>query len=359
MTPRHVGHIWQLDALRGVAASYVVLYHSNWFRHTKVGAVFSVGPEAVILFFVLSGFVISYATENRREPLPFKDYFVRRFLRIFPLFLMALAAAYAGQCVAAGTRVPIESGRLLGNILMLQDVALLKAGTWVDTYKENHALWSLSYEWWFYMLFALALVAMRGRRTGQRYVVFVLSLSAAVSYQIVPTFAALVLAYWFIWWCGVELSREFQEHGTVTFRRQWLGVAGTSAIAAVWAGATAVHLARHRPLVLGFEPVLELRHFAAAVVVLLATLAYAARPVAVLNYVLRPFLPIGQLSYALYILHQPVLHLPGGSTARLVGLIALLPACYLSECVAQPWINRLARPSARPGLPAGTATPAT
>jgi peptidoglycan/LPS O-acetylase OafA/YrhL len=84
--------LWQLDAIRGAAAAYVVVYHARCFAQTSIAPMMSFGPEAVILFFLLSGFVISYSSERRLcEPGGVRSYLVHRFRRIYPLFLVALA----------------------------------------------------------------------------------------------------------------------------------------------------------------------------------------------------------------------------------------------------------------------------
>jgi peptidoglycan/LPS O-acetylase OafA/YrhL len=79
-------HLDKLDAIRGFAAVYVVFYH--FFGQAKLlpniveKVIFSFGQEAVILFFLLSGFVI-YVSVERSSKITFSSYFIKRFIRIY------------------------------------------------------------------------------------------------------------------------------------------------------------------------------------------------------------------------------------------------------------------------------------
>jgi peptidoglycan/LPS O-acetylase OafA/YrhL len=83
----------RLEALRGVAAVYVLLHHIIRARlgieKGLLGLLFSFGQEAVILFFLLSGFVIFYSFSTGRDQ-SFGSYFRRRWLRIYPIFFVSL-----------------------------------------------------------------------------------------------------------------------------------------------------------------------------------------------------------------------------------------------------------------------------
>ena len=61
----------RLEALRGFAALYVVFFHilpqKIYLLGLDIGALFRFGPEAVIVFFVLSGFVIKYTYEKSKD----------------------------------------------------------------------------------------------------------------------------------------------------------------------------------------------------------------------------------------------------------------------------------------------------
>ncbi|WP_080779918.1 acyltransferase family protein [Chryseobacterium phocaeense] len=83
-------HYEILDGLRGVAAIMVVFFHvleifSNG-DHTK--QMINHGYLAVDFFFMLSGFVISYAYDNRWDTMTLKDFFIRRLVRLQPMIIV-------------------------------------------------------------------------------------------------------------------------------------------------------------------------------------------------------------------------------------------------------------------------------
>src|SRR5258705_7828485 len=86
-----------LTGLRAVAALWVLIFHSN-FRNLPhmpgfVGSIIGSGYAAVSLFFVLSGFILTYNSLPRdRSQQPFKTpdrYIVARFARIYPAYIFA------------------------------------------------------------------------------------------------------------------------------------------------------------------------------------------------------------------------------------------------------------------------------
>lgn len=83
-------HYEILDGLRGVAAIMVVFFHvleifSNG-DHTK--QMINHGYLAVDFFFMLSGYVISYAYDNRWDTMTLKDFFIRRLVRLQPMIIV-------------------------------------------------------------------------------------------------------------------------------------------------------------------------------------------------------------------------------------------------------------------------------
>ena len=80
-----------LDGLRGAAALMVVWYHVfEGFAFAEGSAidVFNHGYLAVDFFFMLSGFVISYAYDDRWNKMSMGDFFKRRLVRLHPMIVM-------------------------------------------------------------------------------------------------------------------------------------------------------------------------------------------------------------------------------------------------------------------------------
>lgn len=136
--------------LRGFAAAYVFAGHLLLARLPQGfgGARFllSFGQEAVMVFFLLSGFVIFHSTHQHRDK-SFAGYFYRRWKRIYPIFLLALGLAWLVAWVSSGVKPAVSGRELAGNLLMLQDFGFAKPGVWVTPFLGNLPLWSLSYEW--------------------------------------------------------------------------------------------------------------------------------------------------------------------------------------------------------------------
>ncbi|MFC8685096.1 acyltransferase family protein [Brevibacillus porteri] len=93
----------ELDSLRGLAAISVFLSHMYLiFQETLVSKLifkfgflraFIAGTEAVMLFFILSGFVLSIPFYTKR-PFDYGTYVIRRFSRIYIPYIVAIAGAY-------------------------------------------------------------------------------------------------------------------------------------------------------------------------------------------------------------------------------------------------------------------------
>jgi len=85
-------HFQILDALRGVAAIVVVLFHvleiySNG-DHTK--QLINHGYLAVDFFFMLSGYVMAHAYDDRWDFMTLKDFFKRRLIRLHPMIILGM-----------------------------------------------------------------------------------------------------------------------------------------------------------------------------------------------------------------------------------------------------------------------------
>ena len=87
----------ELDGLRGLAVLGVIFYHCHpRFVGTPLHYASLWGWAGVNLFFVLSGFLItSILLESREKPHYFRNFYGRRALRIWPVYLLVLAIVYA------------------------------------------------------------------------------------------------------------------------------------------------------------------------------------------------------------------------------------------------------------------------
>ena len=337
----------ELESLRGFAAVYVFLHHLGLAPDAGFGRLLHFGQEAVILFFLLSGFVIYYATSSsNRERVPVSTYLIHRTRRIFPLLLVALAAAYFATALNAGGLPDPRWRNLLENLLMTQDVARLKRGVFADTYYGDTALWSLSYEWWFYMLFIpLELLRPIGIRLRIGIVVAV-AIGGVVTYQWHPNQASLFAGYFIIWWLGVEAAREYRERATVTLDRQWLMYGGLLLCALFWTLPVILDIVAGVHLSPGLDPVLQARHFLAAEVIVGIAFLWRHAGLRCFRYTLGPFRVLAPISYSIYLLHIPVLvaldhwRFTSPILRAITAFLILVPVGYLLEVKLQRAINR-------------------
>ncbi|GAA4494353.1 hypothetical protein GCM10023172_04310 [Hymenobacter ginsengisoli] len=143
-----------LEALRGVAALLVALGHAiaagpvfdPHFRPSGVWQYAPPGHLAVLVFFLLSGYVIGLTNpaplatgEARRR------YLRKRIVRLYPLYILALGAT---GILAAAYHKPFSVSEWEGYLVFLQGLAVA-----VPSY--NQPIWSLPYEMAYYLLFML------------------------------------------------------------------------------------------------------------------------------------------------------------------------------------------------------------
>ena len=158
-----------LDLTRFIAAVMVVLSHFQQFELIPMGSwgfLPDMGREAVMVFFVLSGYVIAATTAQRRPSA--RDYAVARLSRLYsvalPVLLLALASALAVR--AFSDAVP-PSSYVLDKLYLYVPFHLLFLGQhWTLSEVPPYMVpyWSLGYEAWYYLLFGLACYLRGGRR---------------------------------------------------------------------------------------------------------------------------------------------------------------------------------------------------
>lgn len=160
-------HYELLDGLRGVAALLVIWYHV-WEGFAFVGGglieTINHGYLAVDFFFMLSGFVISYAYDDRWGKMGMKEFFTRRLIRLHPMLIFATVIGVTtfliqGSTKWDGTQTPFGWVMLAMLLTMFFIPALPGARYEVrgngEMFPLNGPSWSLFFEYIGNILYAL------------------------------------------------------------------------------------------------------------------------------------------------------------------------------------------------------------
>ena len=183
-------HYELLDGLRGVAALLVVWYHvfeGYAFAGGTLIESINHGYLAVDFFFILSGFVIGYAYDDRwGRSLTMKNFFKRRLIRLHPMVIMGAVLGVVTFCIQGG--VQWDGTHVATSMIML---ALLCAMFFIPAYPGagyevrgngemfplNGPSWSLFFEYIGNLLYALFI----HRLSNKMLTVFVVLLGAALA----------------------------------------------------------------------------------------------------------------------------------------------------------------------------------
>lgn len=161
-------HYDLLDGLRGVAALMVLWYHifeGYAFAGGTTIETFNHGYLAVDFFFILSGFVIGYAYDDRwGKSLTMKDFFKRRLIRLHPMVVIGVVLGAITFCIQGsvqwdGTHVGMSMIMISLLCAMLFIPAIPGAGYEVrgngEMFPLNGPCWSLFFEYIGNILYAL------------------------------------------------------------------------------------------------------------------------------------------------------------------------------------------------------------
>jgi len=182
--------VW-LDAIRFLAAFVVMIGHARslyWQDTARTGTdlgfralsfVAGFGHEAVLIFFVLSGYWIARSVDRSQDASDFwRSYLNARLTRLLIVLVPALAIGgmidiafnhivsgpyYSGTSGAAPLHYPVEERlnllTFLGNLVFTQ-------GQLVKSFGSNGPLWSLANEFWYYLWFPALFMIFKRRRQG-------------------------------------------------------------------------------------------------------------------------------------------------------------------------------------------------
>jgi peptidoglycan/LPS O-acetylase OafA/YrhL len=159
-------HYGILDALRGVAAIVVVCFHVfetfNGGDYTK--QIINHGYLAVDFFFLLSGFVIGYAYDDRWSKMSLKDFFKRRLIRLHPMIIIGMViGAVLFYFQASPTVFPNISQTPVWKMLLIMLIgctlipvpASLDIRGWTEMHPLDGPAWTLFFEYIGNILYAL------------------------------------------------------------------------------------------------------------------------------------------------------------------------------------------------------------
>lgn len=184
-------HYEILDGLRGVAAILVVLFHLfeifSEGNHTK--QIINHGYLAVDFFFLLSGFVLGYAYDDRWKNMTLKDFLKRRFIRLQPMIVIGTMIGailfYFQASPALGWERISETPVWIVIIVMFIGLTLFPVGKgldirgWNEMHPLNGAAWSLFFEYIANIIYALIL---RKVTTLILYILVIVAASATIYY---------------------------------------------------------------------------------------------------------------------------------------------------------------------------------
>ncbi len=161
-------HYDLLDGLRGVAALLVIVYHvfeGFAFAEGTMIETLNHGYLAVDFFFILSGFVIGYAYDDRwGKTLNYKEFFKRRLIRLHPMLIMGAVLGVITFCIQGsvqwdGTRIA-TSMTMLALLLTMFFIPAVPGACYEvrgngEMFPLNGPSWSLFFEYIGNILYAL------------------------------------------------------------------------------------------------------------------------------------------------------------------------------------------------------------
>lgn len=292
-----------IQALRGIAASAVVLAHTQVFINgpgfLDAGMrLFRNAPAGVDLFFVISGFIMAHTTwQLVATPGAAGSFLAKRLIRLWPVYAVATAIMFAI------TRGLVEEPFHPSHLELARSLAFLPvdphAAAPFYKYPILHPGWTLVYEVWFYVLFAASLLAGRWRwwALGALFAAFLVVIPYAKTGHLVfeggyPFASYLCVATNPLLWefaAGVAIGALYQRAPLIRDRRVLMTLVVLAAGLVVWQQGADVREG-HGPLNWGLP---------AALLVLALAMLDRAHPIRPPRWLVF----LGDISFSLYLFH--------------------------------------------------------
>ena len=348
---RRLGNRPGLTGLRDVAIAIVVARHAGEAAGSHT---FDFGFAGVDVFFVLSGFLITsllVGEWSRTGRISLPQFYVRRALRLLPAlgaFLLVLLAS-----------VPFQPADLRHRLVHAAELSALFVGNVAKIVDPPFALphmWSLAMEEQFYLVWPVTLLVLLRLRAARPLVMGVALGGAAAAVVARVALSELHVAR------ASALYSPLHSDGLLlgcalglAYAWGWIPSPGTMRrlLTPAVGTAAAVFLlvsVRGAPFVTWGSTV-----GLGAIAVTSTVFVYAAlddRPVAPLRFLIwRPVTYLGEISYALYIWHLPVINLWPTHHLPVAARIAISLACASASyhLVVKPFLRRKPRHAPDPG----------
>lgn len=205
-----------LEALRGFAALVVVISHiinygkfidPSYFP-VELISIYNGGHLMVLLFLVISGYVIAISTKQLASWNEIKNYFYKRFVRIYPIYVLCVVMTLLISSSSYSLFV-VASNLTFTNVLF--STVLL----------DNGPIWSLHYEVLFYVVFVpIAYYKLDPIKIGLLAAGVGLANFFFVAYSHVSSLTSYCFGFAF-WIAGVALAKYFKakEHKATDYRK--------------------------------------------------------------------------------------------------------------------------------------------
>ena len=194
-----------LEGLRGLAAIWVCYAHvvghenaldptyhpdKNFFYYLQAA------HGAVLIFFILSGYVIGITSTARFSNNNAKKYLFKRLIRLFPIYIIAISISVLV--------LPVDSPwTITGNLLFLQNLL-------VPVLSANSPLWTLNYEVFYYLAFILI-----WKYKPNLLLLCIASSVLGIAGWLVPAFPPIISGYaigYIFWLLGLVLAWKVPPH---------------------------------------------------------------------------------------------------------------------------------------------------
>lgn len=357
-----------LDIFRALAATLVMLHHAacvthlDYMQRAQTLSLFSPGYNFVLqalsngvfpveLFIAISGYSLTLAAMQRRQPVACLDFYRRRFWRIAPpYYLGVLVSALLGVTLLSrhtGSHwdgfVPFTGADLLHNFAFINNF-------FAEKQKINGAYWSIAAEMQMYLLFPFIFNALAGAKRGDVARLAAVALLVGVGALVWRDFPPNRNLYLF-YFLGI-VAATFRDSLRGAMQRSRGGRGVRTVLLAIMAAYFGLHAfgALHKSLIVDL--------LVAAAFMLFASLGRKPEP----SRLAAGAAAVGLFSYSIYLIHEPLQQLAWQYGLRLltdsgnlqlaglilVSLLAIMPLSYLYfRLIEQPFISKR-RSEARP-----------